>query len=191
MNRAAALLLCSMAVPHYGAAGEIEPCAWDTCVKPAVVINGEEIPLRSLVPFRYWGFKVYVAALYAPVQVKRVEDELGVFPLRLELHYYRNFTARDFIDAAQQTLEKNPDVDLEKIGPQLALINAVYADVVPGDVYALEYDPAAGLTLLRNDAVQVTVPGRDFARAYLGIWLSPYSVSSSLTESLVRITGND
>ena len=159
-------------------------CAWDTCVPRSKVIGAAELPLRSLVPFRYWGFKVYVAALYASPSVLDIEKALGLLPMRLELHYYRSFTAEDFISSAQQVLEKNPNAKLAELQVQLEQINRLYQAVAPGDSYALSYDPAQGLTLSLNDNPKGTISGSDFARAYLGIWLSRYSLSSSLTEKL-------
>ncbi len=161
-------------------------CAWNTCVPRSRVVGQVKLPLRSLVPFRYWGFKVYVAALYASSSVLNIEKVLGMSPMRLELHYYRSFTAEDFISSAQQVLGKNPNAKLAELQVQLEQINRLYQAVAPGDSYALSYDPAQGLTLSLNDEPKGTISGSDFARAYLGIWLSSYSLSSSLTEKLTQ-----
>jgi hypothetical protein len=159
-------------------------CAWDTCVPRSRLVGASELPLRSLVPFRYWGFKVYVAALYASPSVLDIEKALGVSPMRLELYYYRSFTAEDFISSGQQVLEQNPNAKLTELQPQLEQINRLYQAVAPGDSYALTYDPAQGLTLSLNDSPKGTISGSEFARAYLGIWLSRYSLSPKLTEQL-------
>jgi len=179
------LMFFVLSMPAAAAAEQPLRCAWDTCVPASAAVGRIEVPLRSLVPFRYWGFKVYVAALYVPHAVQDVQAELGAYPLRLVLYYYRSFTAPEFIESAEQTLVKNPAVDLQKMRDRLERMNRHYRDVSAGDSYALEYDPESGLTLLSNGAAQVTIAGADFARAYLGIWLSPYSISSSLTESLL------
>ncbi len=179
------LMFSMLCMPAAAVSEQPLRCAWDTCVPASVFVGRNEVPLKSLVPFRYWGFKVYVAALYVPDTVQNVPAELGAYPLHLVLYYYRGFTAPEFIASAEQTLAKNPAVDLQTLRDRLGRMNRHYRDVSAGDSYALEFDPESGLTLLSNGTAQVTISGADFARAYLGIWLSPYSISSSLTESLL------
>jgi hypothetical protein len=165
---------------------ESKVCEWTTCVALQTVVSRQELPLRGLTPFRYWGFKVYVAALYAPASVGNIEESLGKVPMKLELHYYRSFSVQDFISSAQDVLEKNPTLDLKKLQPQIDTINRFYQAVNPGDSYALTYDPDTGLTLSLNGSPRGVVIGDDFARAYLGIWLSRYSLSPGLTKALTE-----
>ena len=159
-------------------------CLWETCVPKEKNLEGMSLSLRGLAPFRYFGFRVYTAALYLPDEVKDVGSSLGLVPLRLEIHYYREFAAKDFRESGEEVLGKNPEVSIEKFRAELDEINSFYRPVVVGDSYALTFLPDRGLTLLLNDLPLGTVRGNDFARAYLGIWLSRYSLSSSFTEEL-------
>lgn len=161
-------------------------CVWDTCVPGQKTVIGQELSLRAHTPFRYWGFKVYTAALYAPEEITNIENALGSAPMRLEIHYYRKFSAKDFRESGEEVLGRNPEVNLSDFRAELDKINGLYRPVTEGDSYALTFAPGRGLTLLLNDAPLGTVQGDKFARAYLGIWLSRYSLSKDLTRALTQ-----
>lgn len=181
------LVFCSGAgASERSSTQEGSACVWDTCVPKKKTVDGQELSLRGHAPFRYWGFKVYTAALYAPVEIHDIESTLGSVPMRLEIHYYRKFSAKDFRESGEGVLKQNPGVNIAVFRPQLNEINSLYRPVRVGDSYALTFAPGKGLTLLLNDTPLGTVRGDKFARAYLGIWLSRYSLSSRLTRALTQ-----
>ena len=51
-------------------------------------------------------------------------------------------------------------------------------DVSAGDRYEISYLPEVGVTIKLNGKVQHRYPGAEFAKAYMGIWLSSYAINS-------------
>jgi hypothetical protein len=148
---------------------------------PEVRIAGDTVPVRGGGLFRYARvFRVYAGVLYAPGEVPDAELLEQDVPKRLELHYFVKIRAEDFRESGTRLLQRQqaPEV-LEGLADRLAQLNAAYEDVVEGDRYALEYHPETGTRLLKNGRELVRVPGRDFARAYFGIWLDPEDPLSS------------
>jgi len=93
---------------------------------------------------------------------------------RLELRYLRNIQKKQFIKAAQDMMDGFlSKAEQAQYAEELGAINAAYQDVKTGDVYALAYDPEAGLQLFLNGVAQVELMGADFARDYFRIWIDP------------------
>jgi hypothetical protein len=142
---------------------------------PSVTIGSSEVPLRGGGLFRYAVvFRVYTGALYVPGDVPAGEILEADVPKRLELHYLMAIAGEDFRRSGNALLEKQQEPEvLANLAERLETFNAAYRDVEAGDRYALEYHPDTGTRLLKNGEELVRVPGRDFARAYFGIWLDP------------------
>jgi len=122
-------------------------------------------------------FDVYVAAFYQPEDRGPV-DALSDLPRHLEIHYLRNISKSDFIDAAEDMLSKqhSPE-EIATIRDEITQINQSYQDVKKGDRYSLTYLPGYGTELKFNGATKAVIPGSDFAQIYFSIWLgekSPY-----------------
>jgi hypothetical protein len=58
---------------------------------------------------------------------------------------------------------------LEKLRPRIEKHNALYADVQPGDRYALTYVPGSGTELTLNGTPRGIIRGADFASAIFAI----------------------
>jgi hypothetical protein len=98
--------------------------------------------------------------------------KLGADPLKLELVYLRNIERDDLVQPSIDYLEKYSSASYEGLKERLDLLNTHYQSVKGGDRYSLEFVPGKGTTLSFNGEAKVTIPGDDFAREYLGIWLS-------------------
>lgn len=160
-------------------------CVSSTCFDGETRIGAAAVPLRGAGTLRWWGFRVYSAAFYTANRNDPPEVFLGKEPHRLVLQYYREISARDIVKATEMSLDKNPALDRAAVQPSFDRINALYVDVRKGDQYELVYEPGVGTSLVYNGTVVDTVAGEDFARALFGIWLSPYTLSTSLREKLL------
>jgi len=127
----------------------------------------------------------YDASLHAGEGSKR-EALLTGAPLRLEIHYRREFSATDIISGGDALLKRNVTPETWKIlQPRLAQLNRAYLAVKPGDRYTLTWVPEKGTTLRLNGKALVTVEGADFAAAYFLIWLGKEPISTSLRDQLL------
>lgn len=132
-------------------------------------------------------FDVYVAALYQ-LGEKGPDDTLTDTPHHLEIHYLRNISKEDFIEAADDMLAKqHSEETIRLIRDGINRINQAYEDVKKGDRYSLTYLPGYGTELKFNGESKVIIPGSDFARIYLSIWLGEKSPYRDFRDRLVGL----
>lgn len=147
-------------------------------------VGESDLVLRGTGSLRYWGFLVYTAGLYAPAGALP-DGDIAAQPHMIRLHYHRSLTEENFRESTTEGIEKNSRTNAAALAEPLAEVNALYRDVEKGDEYRVVYDPEAGVSLYLNDTHQGTIAGgEDFARAYLGIWIGPDALSSSMRDKL-------
>lgn len=162
-------------------------CEHGCCFAPSIKIGGETLSLRGVSSFRYWGFRVYTGALYAPTAAQTRDAVQGEAKKKLVLCYHRSLSPEQFQEKSQDVLEDTPGLDLSTLEPYLSRMNNAYVGVKEGDRYAITYDPSTGtMTLFLNELEPglVTIQNRSFAKAYFGIWLSEHSVGKQFTAEL-------
>ena len=130
-------------------------------------------------------FDVYAGALYLPTEdLDRnwTED----IPKRLELAYFRNFTADDFSRSSDKLLRDNLSAEVYRaIKGRLLVFYRLFRNIKPGDRYSLTYQPGIGTELRLNDELLGTVSGLDFAVAYFGIWIGPEPINKEFRDHLL------
>ncbi len=130
-------------------------------------------------------FKVYDIALYHEAG-QRLENVLADVPKRLELRYHRAFTAAEIVKGGDALLRRNVESrTLTTIAPRLTDLNRAYVDVRAGDSYSLTYVPGRGTSLRLNGRLLATIPGHDFATAYMSIWLGDKPISVDARDKLL------
>jgi len=135
---------------------------------------------------RYWGFKVYSAALF----LRAGDSPLADVPKAFTLRYHRDFSAEDFMTSGREVAQKNRDIDFKSVEAGFKEMDRLYRPVKQGVAYTLTYLPGKGTSLYLNDEYLGTVPGADFAKSYFGIWLSQeYSLDEGFTSALLNTTG--
>jgi Chalcone isomerase-like len=159
-------------------------CNGESCFPEQVNPFGLTLYKASKARYRYYGFLVFDGVVYTESPTILNEDFLGKKACALRLCYHRTLTADDFRRSATETLALNPAGPFDTLKARIDVLHAKYQEVNEGDCYQLSFKPGTGTELALNDKPIVTIPGDDFARAYLGIWLSPYSFSESLTQKL-------
>jgi hypothetical protein len=156
-----------------------------------VLAEGINLPKTSTALFRYFGFKVFTASLYKNVPPNAVKDWISgsgaPVPVALSINYHRDFSSEDFIVSGRKLIKENPTVVFSEIEDSLSRFESFYSDIKEGDTFLLLYSPSDGLSLIKNGVEQGRVKDDEFARAYLGIWLSDYSISRSFTSQLLPI----
>ena len=131
-------------------------------------------------------FHPYAGALYVGdgVDPKRWREDV---PKRLELHYFYSIPGKDFGPAGEEVLARNvPPETMKVLATELAEISRLYADVKPGDRYALTYVPGVGTELAINGKALGTVRGAAFSAAYFAIWLGADPISGAFRDSLLE-----
>jgi len=131
-----------------------------------------------------WVIKAYCAACYVDAAAAGA-DPLSDVARRLELHYFHDIKAKDFVAATNATIGNNCTADeLAGMHDAIAAYNALYVDIKDGERYALTYVPGVGTELSHNGKPLGTIPGVVFARALFAIWLGANPLDAGLRRAL-------
>lgn len=156
---------------------------------PPAVLNGAG--MRGVL-----AIKAYAIALYLPHKAATVPDVLAATgPKRLQIVTLRKLTAKQFAESTVKGVRKNHnETELSALNPRLELFRTTVltlGDVAAGTVIRLDWQPVAasgdGATRLTVNGRQVgaDVPGEDFYRALLRIWLGEKPTDSALKAALL------
>ena len=145
------------------------------------------LALRGYGLLRYMVFiKAYVAAFYLPESI-RPEDALGNVPKHLEIEYFHDINAQDFVKATTSSISSNLSLmTFQRLKPKIDEFNALYRDVKAGERYALTYVPGKGTTLSWNNTPLGTVASDEFAVGLFGIWVGANPLDTDLKRLLLR-----
>jgi hypothetical protein len=130
-------------------------------------------------------FEVYMGAFYLPEEqpASRWAEDV---PKLLELSYLRKFKAEDLTSSSDKLLRKTLSPEqYQAIAERLKVFYPLFRDIRPGDRYSLVYHPEVGTELRLNGEQLGTIPGKDFAEAYFGLWFGPQPINESFRDQLL------
>jgi hypothetical protein len=149
-----------------------------------LVLNGAGLNKRLF-------FKVYVAGLYL---TEKRKSTAAVFalpgPKRVSITLMRNLPARKLVDALRDNIRDNSSREEQqalkgRVGELAASLLALRQGK-KGDVITFDWLPDAGtLVALNGEATGSPIPGADFYRALLKVWLGDRPVSAGLKKALL------
>ena len=182
-----ALLAATLAVALPAIAAEVAGVHLDDKTSLSgneLVLNGSGLRTRFML-------KVYAMGLYLPRRAD-TPDTIATLagPKRIQIVTLRDLTAEQFADALVEGLKKNhSEAEFAKLQARsdefrnaLLAIKAAPA----GTQIRLEWLPASGTRLsVGNDARGKDIPGEDFYRALLRIWLGDKPVDADLKNALL------
>ncbi len=129
---------------------------------------------------------VYVAALYVANRSTDANAILGSnTPKKLVLHFMRDVDGADLKKAWEEGFENNAKAQLPALKERIEKLKGWMADMKSGQQLAFTHKPGAGIEVDVNGAVQGTVEGDDFARAFLAIWLDAKPPNAGLKAGLL------
>jgi Chalcone isomerase-like len=181
----AVALLCTLVAPVLAA--EVAGVKIDETAKAAdgktLQLNGAGVRTRFFV-------KVYVGALYLAQKANSASAVLAdAGAKRVELHLLRDLRADQVSSALNEGLLANNSVeDLAKLDAKIkdfvSIMNSI-GSAKQGSVIALDYAPGPGTRVNVNGEVKGTVPGEDFNRALLRVWLGDKPVDTALKKGML------
>lgn len=152
---------------------------------PELQLNGAGPRRKMLVA------KVYVAALYL-TQKRSTSDAVlsDRGPKRLAMHVLHDeITAEQMVAMLNDGLAANNQ--LPELGPlesrirELAAMMRTVGRISQGGVILLDYLPGIGTRITINGVARATIPGEDFHRAMMRIWLGDRPVDGRLKRMLL------
>jgi hypothetical protein len=146
-----------------------------------LTLNG--LGLRKATIF---GIKVYVGALYLAHPTSDAQAILSSHePLEMQLRFVFHVTAGQLRGAWRDGFEKSAPTELPQLRSRIAQLDAWMHSVGSGERMTFLRIPGKGIEYSRDGTVIGTIPGEDFARAFLAIWLGASPPSRELRAGLL------
>ncbi len=146
-----------------------------------LVLNGAGVRTRII-------FKVYVGALYLSEKRSTAAAALAEKGAkRMLLTLLRNLSAQELNEAFEKGIHANNSVaEIEAMKPRIAELLSLFTGGKEGDVILIDYLPNAGTVVTRNGVAQgKPIPGEDFYRALLRIWLGDKPADEELKQAML------
>jgi hypothetical protein len=137
-------------------------------------LQGTALALNGLGARQATIFKVnvYVAALYVP---RKSADAAGLLAARapyvMQMHFVRNVGAADIAKGWTEGFERNAQGGLPATDPRVAALRSWMVDIKSGQEMKFTFRPGAGVEGTVDGTAKGMIPGDDFARALLSVWL--------------------
>lgn len=153
-----------------------------------VQAGGHDLSLNGLGMRKATFLKVsvYVGALYVthPAHDPQPLIDPGT-PAQLILHFVRSVGVGDLRDAWKEGFEKVAKEQLPALNDRIATLNSWMSDVKTGQRLTFTRLPGTGVQVEVNGVAKGTIPGDDFARALLTIWLGSSPPNPELKAGLL------
>ena len=152
---------------------------------PEIVLNG------AGVRYKFAFFKVYVGSLY--LTQKKTDNE-AIFadpgPKRVSMHILTTeVTAQDLISSMNNALAVNLSPhELALIEKRIRDMNTMMGalkTLKQGSIVHLDYMPDVGTRVIIDNQERITIPGEDFFRAMLHIWIGNKPVDGRLRDAML------
>jgi len=173
--KAAALLLCAaLAAPLPGAASEVAAPAGLQLPGARLAGEGE---------LRWWGLRLYRAQLWTGPGFEA--QRFARHPFALELHYLRDFRARDIAQRSIEEMRRAGDLaDADARRWERALAQLL-PDVRAGDRIMGVHQPGGGAAFVVNGRPVGGIDEPAFAQRFFAIWLGPATSEPGLRAALL------
>ncbi len=151
---------------------------------PELVLNGIGLRKRLV-------FNAYVAGLYV-TEKKTVAGDLIALPgpKRVSINILRELTSKQFTESLSEGIRNNSspterEAVQARVDALFEIMNSI-GRVKKGDVVQLDYLPETGVQVSLNGQPQGNViPGEDFQRALLRIWLGDKPADGDLKKGML------
>ena len=132
---------------------------------------------------RYLGLRVYDARLWAAAAPAALDWAAAA--LALELEYARSLDGTLIADRSLSEMLRQGEIEPAKARRWLLAMQQIFPDVQAGDRITGVNVPDAGARFLVNGRHRGDVREPEFARLFLGIWLSPRTSEPTLRDALL------
>ncbi|UOD49750.1 chalcone isomerase family protein [Orrella daihaiensis] len=164
------VMLLSIASLTYSATARADKPAWEVFLPNASQVGTGQ--------FRWWGFLVYDASLWAPFGEYRSGR-----PFALSLRYARSISKADIVKASIDQM-RDLGFPVQRHPEWTQKLNQVMESVSAGDTLTGIYMPDQGAVFFYNDQLTGQVD-EQLAEAFFAIWLSPKTTAPDLRQALL------
>ena len=139
--------------------------------------------LRGKSRFKFLGFEVYDATLWTTPDFKALMSH--EHPLALELHYLRDFEARDIAQRSIKEMRRQSKLTEAQEKEWMAHMLRVFPAIRQGDRLMGLQRPGVGAVFWHNGKPRGEIADAEFAKLFFGIWLSPRTSAPSVRQALL------
>ena len=148
-----------------------------------LVLNGAGLRKRAF-------FQVYVIGLYLPEKKTAAADAIGAAgPKRVLIHMMRDVGADQFGSALADGMKDNvSEAEMKALEPRVKQLQAIMLamkEAKQGMRITLDWTPAGTAVTIDGKPAGQPIPGEDFYRALLKIWLGEKPVQDDLKKALL------
>jgi hypothetical protein len=147
----------------------------------ALVLNGAGIRKKLFI-------KIYVGGLYLPAKSTSVSEILAdPGAKRIFMSFlYKEVSAERLVEGWNEGFAGNNTEEEQKVlQDRIKQFNALFTPVHKGDEIRLDFIPGEGTQVWINETFKGTVPGEDFFRALLKIWLGDKPADADLKNAML------
>lgn len=160
-------------------------------VPQTVTVENNELVLNGAGIRKKFIIKVYVGSLYLSAKQSTVNAVLAdPGPKRISMTFlYKKLSAEKLVNGWNEGFSKNSSAkEIKALQDRIDQFNSLFSPVRKGDEIRLDYVPGVGTQVLLNNKLQGTVPGEDFSRALLKIWLGNKPADADLKDAMLGST---
>lgn len=139
-------------------------------------VQGRSLTLNGLGLRRatWFGIKVYVGALYLEHPSRDAAAILSAEePSEIVLHFLWSVSAGELRGAWRDGFANSAPAERELLRGRIQQLNGWMKGVKAGQRMVFVRIPGQGIQYFLDGTLEGTIKGRDFAKAFLGIWLGP------------------
>ena len=178
------ILICMGFLAAVATAGTVE----GVNLPDRISVGDRELVLNGAGVREKFFFDIYVAALYLPARSRDAGAILQTDqPWRMSMNFLYSEVDKEKLDKGwDEGFEANVAKDrLPALQERLQKFKSMFTTMHKGDVIQMDYMPGTGVRVVIKGEEKGVVPGADFARALLSVWIGPEPVTSSVKKSLL------
>ncbi len=148
-------------------------------------VGGQTLVLNGMGLREKYMLDIYVGGLYLP---KKSSDAASVVsddvPKRVTMHFIYDEVPKDkIVETLYEGIAKYPEY--AGLKPQMDQVVGWVEDVVAGDQMIYEYAPGVGTTVIVKGKKKGTIPGVDFMKLVMNIYVGPRPANEALKAGLL------
>ena len=152
-----------------------------TIENKVLVLNGAGIRKKLFI-------KVYVGSLYLAAKqttAGKILADPGAKSIVMNI-LYKEVSPKKFVDGWNKGFADNSSaIEIKALQERISQFNSLFTTSYKGDEIRLDYLPGEGTRVRINGIVKGSVPGEDFSRALLKIWLGPKPAEADLKDAML------
>jgi len=157
-------------------------------VPQSVIVENKALTLNGAGIRKKFFFKIYVGSLYLTKKqttVSQILSDPGAKSIVMNF-LYKEVSTQKLVDGWNEGFTNNSSAkEIMALQSRINQFNSLFTTVYKGDEIRLDYLPGKGTLIKINGQFKGSIPGEDFHRALLEIWLGPKPADANLKEEML------